>query len=155
MVAMTSLSGRLGVYSVNKQCSKCREYLPVDNFTSDKTKPSGLTAYCRACTRERLAKYRTTDRFKEYLRVYSKNYRINDSFKEKARIILRSEVKKGTITKPDKCDRCKRAIPLHGHHEDHSKPLEVMWLCMICHKIAHGRVKDTKLMPSLATKGDI
>ena len=26
---------------------------------------------------------------------------------------------------------------LHGHHEDYSQPLEVVWLCAPCHGLRH------------------
>ena len=100
---------------------------------------------------ERLAKYRTTDRFKEYLRVYSKNYRINDSFKERARIILRSEVRgqsQSLISAIDVGQFLYTVI---------TKTIvnpEVMWLCMIAIKW-HTVESRTQLMHSLATKGDI
>ncbi len=46
-------------------------------------------------------------------------------------------VRKGTLVRPDHCSRC--LIPCHpqAHHDDHSKPLDVMWLCPICHAQRH------------------
>jgi 5-methylcytosine-specific restriction endonuclease McrA len=35
------------------RCSRCQEWLPRADFTSDHTRPSGTIAYCRACARVR------------------------------------------------------------------------------------------------------
>lgn len=45
----------------------------------------------------------------------------------------------GVIVRPDKCSRCDTAKGvIQGHHKDHSKPLDVEWLCSTC----HGEVKS-------------
>ena len=43
----------------------------------------------------------------------------------------------GRIQKPDRCSSCGRIGTVHGHHNDYSKPLEVEWLCAVCHKAVH------------------
>ncbi|MHC4647806.1 MAG: hypothetical protein ACYTBJ_20275 [Planctomycetota bacterium] len=35
------------------------------------------------------------------------------------------------------CEKC-GAEPTEAHHEDYSKPLEVIWLCPRCHKREHS-----------------
>ena len=58
----------------------------------------------------------------------------------RARWTLRNHVKRGTIKKPERCDRCKERYPprrIHGHHHDYSKPLEVEWVCSVCHGKEH------------------
>lgn len=35
------------------------------------------------------------------------------------------------------CERCGTTVPVHAHHDDYSKPLEVMWLCQTHHKERH------------------
>ncbi len=42
-------------------------------------------------------------------------------------------MRRGKITK-DKCRDCDR-IDVQGHHTDYSKPLDVIWLCPIHHKL--------------------
>lgn len=48
-------------------------------------------------------------------------------------------VKNGRIIKPSKCNDCHQENRLLAHHEDYSKPLEVIWLCHSCHKIRHSK----------------
>ena len=60
----------------------------------------------------------------------------------KARAIFAAARKRGEIVKPKRCERCgkpeRRGVRyLEGHHEDYSKPLEVVWLCGTCHKKRH------------------
>ncbi len=46
---------------------------------------------------------------------------------------LHSEVKKGNIVKPARCEECNKKHKLTAHHEDYNKPLDVEWLCYECH----------------------
>jgi hypothetical protein len=48
----------------------------------------------------------------------------------------------GDLTPASNCEKCgvssgERA--LHGHHEDYSQPLDVVWLCSSCHRTEHNR----------------
>lgn len=48
----------------------------------------------------------------------------------------------GDLIPSDCCEKCgvsATARQLDGHHEDYSKPLEVIWLCRNCHKLEHNR----------------
>jgi hypothetical protein len=48
-------------------------------------------------------------------------------------------VKLGVLKKPLKCERCSGLKKLEAHHEDYAKPLEVVWLCKICHENEHHK----------------
>jgi hypothetical protein len=66
--------------------------------------------------------------------------------KAKAKRILRSAVESGKVVRPDRCQNCGAAdvrlkdgrsgIQAH-HHAGYDKPLEVVWLCYICHSKCH------------------
>jgi acetoin utilization deacetylase AcuC-like enzyme len=77
-------------------------------------------------------------------REYTKRYRLKKSFKykDKARGAFERAVKYGFIIRPDKCSRCGIKCKPDGHHTDYAKPLEVQWLCKICHNQAHGKLLD-------------
>ncbi len=51
-------------------------------------------------------------------------------------------VRKGKLIKPKKCEICNEIKSLQGHHEDYSKPLEVKWVCHICHCKIHNKFVD-------------
>lgn len=55
--------------------------------------------------------------------------------KANARSYLHVYIKRGHIVKPDHCfiENCPNT-KLEAHHSDHSKPLEVVWLCQHHHQ---------------------
>ena len=63
--------------------------------------------------------------------------KINRNEKHRAREKLRHYVASGKIIKPTICTKCGKMTILHGHHFDYSKPLEVIWLCPLCHEALH------------------
>jgi len=50
-------------------------------------------------------------------------------------------VKLGILSKPKECSKCGQMKRIEGHHEDYSKPLEVIWLCNPCHQALHKTKK--------------
>ncbi len=44
----------------------------------------------------------------------------------------------GAINRPYYCSRCRRRKKIHGHHKDYNKPLDVSWLCKVCHGQVHS-----------------
>ena len=58
--------------------------------------------------------------------------------KQDARIKLNNAVRCGKIYRPDCCENCEDLGKVHGHHEDYSKPLEVLWVCSDCHTEIHN-----------------
>lgn len=53
--------------------------------------------------------------------------------KVRARRLLQAAVRKGELTRPERCEDCGEVKPVQGAHRDYSKPLEVRWLCILCH----------------------
>lgn len=64
----------------------------------------------------------------------AKNWVKRNPEKANAHYILNYNVRKGRVIKPTVCSSCGTKGPLDAHHEDYSKPLEVIWLCRPCHK---------------------
>jgi hypothetical protein len=44
----------------------------------------------------------------------------------------------GLLARPNRCSWCQRRKLLERHHDDHSQPLCVIFLCRDCHGIADG-----------------
>lgn len=70
---------------------------------------------------------------------------------ENARSLLHKAIRRGKIVRPNRCDKCKKECTPDAHHTDYLKPLEVQWLCKICHAQAHGKLKDLLEQPVSST----
>jgi ribosomal protein S27AE len=92
-------------------------------------------------------------RNREKLLAYKHSYNISEKGKEiqaaakrkfrakaNARSLVFQAVRDGTLIKPDVCQECGRQVLLNGHHEDYSKPRDVVWLCVRCHHRLHRKV---------------
>lgn len=88
--------------------------------------------------------YRKTPKGKGVGRKSEKKYKKNNQEKYKAHNLLWSAVLTRKIIKPKFCSICRRGdCIIDGHHEDYSKPLEVIWCCRICHKKIHKELLIT------------
>lgn len=59
-----------------------------------------------------------------------------------ARMALGVAVKHGVVVKPEACQRCGSVVSkrhLHGHHHDYDRPLDVEWICSLCHGKEHRK----------------
>ena len=72
--------------------------------------------------------------------------------KVSARMLVSNALFSGKILKPDKCSICGETGVIQGHHEDYSKPLEVIWACTLCHAKIH---KTKRKLDKLSKIGSI
>jgi hypothetical protein len=90
---------------------------------------------------ERHKRYQATPGGKAAVRRIIQKYVEANPEKRAAHIKLGNAVRDGRVIKPAACQSCSQ-VPdarhkLHGHHEDYSKPLDVIWLCAACHRRLH------------------
>lgn len=139
----------------NIRCKWCKRDLPVERFHKHSGFKSGYGSKCKECalssTHASARKYRSShhkeiverDRKRWPLRGHRYKARArsrgSDPYKRRCRMTLRDAVKAGKIKKPSKCEECGWQGRLHGHHDDYNKPLEVKWLCPICHGKTHRK----------------
>ena len=86
---------------------------------------------------------------KEKYNAAKQAYISRNPSKQRARVSINNALRDGKIFRPDRCEKCDVSCTPHGHHEDYSKPLEVVWLCPDCHGARHREInaehrKDTK-----------
>lgn len=59
--------------------------------------------------------------------------------KARAHQMVATAVSQGKLKRSAVCQDCgdSSTNTLHGHHEDYAKPLDVVWLCVGCHRRRH------------------
>jgi len=147
-----------------KKCHACGQTLSVSNFYNNKSRCDGLHSECKECHKAwRKSHYRnntaetiaSNDRWRslhpEIVRAYNRKT-------SKKRNALLSELGirgvymkvsraiKAGILEPEPCKIC-GAIDVQAHHEDYSKPLDVVWFCRKHHAEHHKKVGS--LLPSI------
>lgn len=155
-----------------KACFKCKTVRPLSEYYKHSMMGDGHLNKCKECTKNDARKHRAEniDAVREYDRnramlprrvevraAYQKTEdgrqahamalaRSKARFPEKyaARTALRSAIRNGKIIKPTACSCCGVECITHGHHEDYSKPLNVVWLCVPCHAARHRELKQQR-----------
>lgn len=70
-------------------------------------------------------------------------YRARNREKTRAQNRLNYAIRNGQMRRLP-CEACGTEERVHAHHEDYSKPLDVHWLCLQCHKNAHPVSEEDK-----------
>lgn len=137
---------------IAKQCFKCKKNKVISEFYAHPQMADGTLGKCKECTKKdanehrmaNLIKIRAYDRARALLPHRKKlNVEVNKRYRQqfplryKANMILGNALRDGKINKSHICSLCKETKKTLGHHDDYSKPLEVVWICQPCHKQIH------------------
>lgn len=150
-----------------KKCFKCGEVKPLTDFYKHPMMADGRLGKCKECNkrdvqenyRKRIDYYREYDRKRAMLphrveerKKYAQSeagkestkkthdkYLKNHPVRKGASIIVNNAVRDGRLYKPKECSVCSNGGRLHGHHDDYVYPLEVRWMCPLCHKKWHDK----------------
>lgn len=117
-----------------KLCPKCKVCKRTVDFYLDRNEACGLSGWCKECQK---AKNKTPKARALSLARYRK--RMENPLEHQkmcARSELRRVVRLGRIIKPIACS-CGSSGKIQAHHNDYSKPYEVVWACPPCHKEIH------------------
>lgn len=146
-----------------KICFKCKLEKDFEHFY--KNPKNGYIGTCKECIKLYKIQYRkdNIEKFKEYDKVrcrlphrklaikllrkteegkklhheYDLRYRLKYKEKNKAHRMLNNYVRDGKIIRKP-CQVCGNEKS-QGHHEDYSKPLDVIWLCAKHHTELHTK----------------
>lgn len=146
--------------SDTKKCTTCKEIKPVTDFYKDIRRADGLKSQCKKChsitsvlsrdkerhrTRNRewmrKSKYHTREEVRE--RDMLRSRARGKSLEVRARALANRAIELGFLVRPERCPECgtdERTI--HAHHEDYTRPLNVMWLCSECHGKRHRKAES-------------
>lgn len=129
-----------------KQCFKCKVKQPLSEFYRHAQMADGHLNKCKTCTKSDVGKHRSEnlDRIREYDRDrgartppgYQKEYYARFPNKMRAHRKVAYAIKRGYLVE-EPCGECARTENVHAHHDDYSKPLNIRWLCPVCHKAWH------------------
>ena len=72
--------------------------------------------------------------------VYDRKYYIKNKYRVLAKCKLADALDQGKITKLP-CWICGDLL-VDGHHPNYTSPLDVIWLCKICHAKEHRKYKE-------------
>jgi hypothetical protein len=138
---------------MSKVCKQCGEQKELTEYYRRSATADGYFGKCKICVngdakarrqdpsrrdrvlekdREAHARYRKAHPIRIAERV--KNYRRGN--KEKVRAW---NAVAWNLESPGACSDCNSTSHVHAHHDDYSKPLDVRWLCAVCHKQHHAK----------------
>jgi hypothetical protein len=142
-----------------KRCFVCHKIKPISEFYKCKGMKDGHYGKCKECYREYAAKYRekNIERIREYDKSRANSWKrkeLREAITKKRRkeVIgyqaahskIARAIKRGLLERPSTCEFCGKIGRVEAHHEDYNKPLEVIWLCPICHRNYHlGKGKNS------------
>ena len=140
-----------------RKCTKCGLERPFSDFHRKCGGQHGLQPICKPCRKTENALYHAEHRDAQlaHMRRYYQenkdqwvrrregkperhreaNRRWQQRHPEKyaAQRQAKQAIKTGLLVNPGRCEDCGTETSLEAHHEDYSKPLEVVWLCVPCH----------------------
>jgi hypothetical protein len=147
-----------------RACTACHEVKSRMAFYAHPKSVSGRMTKCKDCVKAAVRKYRAEhiERVREYDRNRpnaeeravkkrasawkykrdNKAWQKRNPEKRAAHILIGNFVRAGKIVKPLACECCHEPKRLHGHHDDYSKPLDVVWLCQPCHGQRHRWINE-------------
>jgi len=142
-----------------KICKKCGKEKPLSQFYIHTAMEDGHLNFCNDCVKQRVSK-RWYDNA-ETLRQSERNRYHRRKLMEPGFNSKRIDYQRGHRTPEQNrahnmvernlipfsiCQICFVPCKPHGHHEDYSKPLEVLWCCIHHHaQIRLGKIKVTFL----------
>ena len=116
-----------------KYCYKCKQTKYVGDFAICRRSKDGLQEKCKTCSAKTVRLWYRKNKNRAY--EATKRSQARHPEKYRAGCVVRMAVMRGTITKKP-CEVC-GDNNVHAHHEDYSKPREVVWLCRKHHVERH------------------
>ena len=152
-----------------KRCIHCGEEKPLSDYYKHPAMNDGHLGSCKECVKARVRLHRSEniDKIRDYDRQrgqdpmrkaankaraprykakkpeYLAHYFEKNPDKHKAHGIVQRAIRAGKLT-VQPCERCGYGIGVQAHHEDYSKPLEVVWLCPPCHGERHREINEER-----------
>lgn len=144
---------------MRKICFKCGKKKDLDLFYKHNQMGDGHLNKCIECTKKdvfihrnnNLEKIRLYDRIRharpenvKRKALSTKKFRKRFPDKYKAHSVLGGAIRNKSIIRPKYCSICYLKKKVEDHHDDYSKPLDVVWMCSACHSQLHRDLNQIK-----------
>lgn len=136
-----------------KKCKACSRVKPLSEYYKAKNMKDGHHNKCKECYKADVLRNRreNIDYYREYDRKrgnrqppgYLKKYREKYPNKYKAHNMVNNAIRDGKLHK-EPCSECGSNNRVEGHHDDYLKPLNIRWLCTVCHNAWHSENGEGK-----------
>ena len=142
-----------------KACKDCGVVQPLTEFYKHPKMADGHLNNCKACKKSYQGQYRgenleeiraydterskTLERKQNRARNNTRRRRADPRYDAAHNAVIRA-VQAGKLVKPASCEWCPRTDNIHGHHDDYDRPLDVIWLCPVCHRARHKQIDFLK-----------
>jgi len=124
-----------------KKCRQCKKKFDIKNLikscVSYYKRKKYLYFSCNPCNTKRVKIYRKTISGNEKIKKIASKQYLKYKLKQSARMKFNRFLAKNPSIKPVRCEKCLKNKKLDAHHENYLKPLEVIWLCRLCHIHLH------------------
>jgi hypothetical protein len=111
----------------------------------------GHLNFCKECVKWRVADHRQQriDLIRAYDRERAKlphrrqhlgavrALYLSDPLKRVCKNAVSNAIRDGKLARPSSCSKCGASCKPEAHHDDYTKPLDVRWLCVPCHRRHH------------------
>lgn len=87
--------------------------------------------------KNRLRQAEWRNKYKNKVSATVTKWKKDNPEKHGAHALVLWAVKTGYIKRSECCEECGHICKTEGHHEDYSKPMDVIWLCKFCHSKKH------------------
>ena len=126
----------------NYGCIECHIILGGEWLKNNPDRVSQINAKWRGNNSEKRKRAKRSWDEKNKDKVYARNaeWQRQHPVEHAAHNKVYRAKKMGLIT-PKSCERCGAGDVVHTHHEDHYRPMDVIWLCPSCHATRHWEIR--------------
>lgn len=143
----------------NRVCTGCGIEKPIEAYAKHKRSRGGRRVKCRQCCNDvdRVWRHNNKDRTRATVKKWAatnkariaekdREYQQANKHKRRAHAAVHRAVVAGRLVRPDVCYLCGGGGDIQAHHEDYSRPLDVVWLCASCHSERHADARFVTLV---------
>ena len=78
----------------------------------------------------------------ERVRAIRRKTRAKYQERQSVYALVHEAIRRGELLRPEACELCGARKRLSAHHHDYDRPLDVIFLCGLCHKAVHRMAKS-------------